>query len=261
MLHSESTGSGLPVVLIHGYCEDLTLWLDLKKSLSQKYTVIALDLPGFGKSKSIKAPFNLHDVAETVYEYLTKTLQIKKFVVFGHSLGGYICLDLAANHPESIVGFGLINSTSFADTIEKKTNRQKTANFIDQNGVEVFLQSFVPSLFTAANQQVLRPEISRVLKMGINLPKSVLTSYMLAMANRPDLSYLLKERDHVLFIAGIEDSIIVTKDNELQISMLKNQIHGQIYDQVAHMSMIESPKILAVALLKMLGDINFDRLS
>ena len=255
MLNSKVTGEGLQVVLIHGFGEDLSLWDALSATLSHKYQVISLDLPGFGNSQPIEPPFTLFDIAEVVHNYITQTLQIKQFVVFGHSLGGYVSLALAKSFPQSVLAFGLINSTSFADTDEKKANREKTIEFINKFGTTFFLQAFVPNLFTPRNQKKLSKQVAKVLKMGIDLPDSVLTSYMLAMRNRPDLSYLLYQYENILLVGGLLDPHFSYKDIMLEIELLKQFENGHIFKNVAHMSMIEAEKQLEFVVAEFLNDI------
>jgi pimeloyl-ACP methyl ester carboxylesterase len=255
MLNSEVTGDGLPVVLIHGYGEDLSLWNELTSTISQKNKIIAVDLPGFGKSMPIKAPFSLFDVADIVHDHITQSLGIAQFIALGHSLGGYICLALAKSYPQSILTFGLINSTSFADTEEKRTNRLKTVDFINKHGASFFLQSFVPNLFSPPNQTKYAKDVQRVLNMGVNLPSSVLTSYMLAMRNRPDLSALLSSQENILLVAGLLDPHFLYQDIMLEIGLLKQSKNGHIFKDVAHMSMIEAEKQLTIVIASFLNSI------
>lgn len=255
MLNSEVTGTGLPVVFIHGFGEDLTLWNDLRVVLSQKYKVIALDLPGFGKSQPIEAPFSLNDIARIVHDHITLNLKIKQFVVLGHSLGGYISLAIANSFPQSFLALGLINSTSYADTEVKKANRLKTIEFINKHGASFFLQSFVPNLFTAENQIKHSEDVLRVLQMGNNLPNSVLTSYMLAMCNRPDLSGLLSSQQNILVVAGLLDPHFSYKDIKLEIGLLKQFKNGHLLEGVAHMSMFEAEKQLEIVIADFLDSI------
>ena len=255
MLNSEVTGNGLPVVLIHGYGEDLSLWKELTSTLSQKNKIIAVDLPGFGQSLPIKAPFTLFDIADLVHNHITQSLGIEQFVVLGHSLGGYICLALAKAYPQSILALGLINSTSFADTEEKKANRLKTIDFINKNGASFFLKSFVPNLFTPENQIRCSKDVLRVLQMGNNIPNSVLTSYMSAMRNRPNLSYLLSSQENILLVAGLLDPHFLYKDILLEISLLKQFKNGHVFDDVAHMSMIEARKELELVITNFIASI------
>jgi pimeloyl-ACP methyl ester carboxylesterase len=253
MLNYEVVGHGQPLVFIHGFGEDLSLWHGLRQPLSDKYKVITLDLPGFGKSEPIASPFNLTDIAKIVHKFLSKRLNVQQYVVFGHSLGGYVSLAMAELFPNSILALGLLNSTSFEDTSEKKANRDKTVDFINKYGTSFFLESFVPNLFTPDNQKVLNKEISMVLKMGAQLSSSVLTSYMLAMKNRPDRSHLLKQLNYLLIVGGLHDQHISYKDMSLQIQMLKHPENGHILTNVAHMSMYEAEKELEKVILNFMN--------
>jgi hypothetical protein len=80
--------------------------------------------------------------------------------------------------------------------------------------------------------------------MGIDLPDSVLTSYMLAMRNRADLSKLLSQHENVLLIGGLLDPQFSYKDIMSEISLLKQAHNGYIFEDVAHMSMIEAKERL-----------------
>lgn len=259
MLNAKVSGDGPTVVFLHGFGEDLTLWDDLTQSLSNEYQVVAIDLPGFGKSPAIPAPLTLDLVATSVYKYLTEELNIASFVVMGHSLGGYITLALANNYKKNVVGFGLINSTSLADNRLKKESRIKTSAFINKHGAQFFLNSFVPNLFAPQNVQKLASKLRLVMGMGKNLNNMVLTSYMEAMKNRPARLDLMHEFDHVLFIAGSEDPQFSAEDYKIQIAKLRRKMNGVILPEVAHMSMYEAPESLLSTINDFLNSINNDR--
>jgi len=258
MLNSKVTGHGLPVVLLHGYCEDLNLWQEFTIPLSNNYQIIAIDLPGFGKSKPSAGHISIDNVAEIVHNYLSTSLNIKKYVVLGHSLGGYVSLALADTYPASVLGYGLINSTSFADNGEKKLLRDKTVEFIQNQGVATFLQSFVKNLFTEENQRLLKDDLTKILLMGANLSKEVLISYMIAMRNRPDRSFLLKEFKHILFVGGLQDQHISYIDLERQVNLVKDDINCHLLGSAAHMSVYEEPELLRLAILEYLKTIKND---
>ena len=94
--------------------------------------------------------------------------------------------------------------------------------------------------------------------MGNELPKSVLISYMLAMRNRSEKSHLLNQLDNILFLGGLHDKLITNIDMKTQVKLLKNKANGHIVDDVAHMSMIESPIYLETVIRNFLRDINND---
>lgn len=244
MINSRILGKGLPIVLLHGFGENLSLWNNLIETLSKNYKIISIDLPGFGQSSSIKAPFSIDDVAEIIHKYLSIELNEEPYIVMGHSLGGYVALALSENYPKDILGFGLINSTAFADTLEKKGNRIKTIKFIEKHGPSIFLRSFVPNLFYKGNILKREQEIDFVISMGENLKATVLANYMMAMKNRPDRRSLLGKFDHVLIVGGLEDAGISSEDYRKQFSLLKSKKHTHLIPSVGHMSMYEAPSLL-----------------
>jgi len=241
MIYSKVSGEGRPIVLLHGYAEDHSLWNRLAKSLKLEYKVIAIDLPGFGKSSRLPGKFSIDDVATSVQKFLQEELMLTEFLVMGHSLGGYVALSLAANYPEAVHGFGLINSTALADSPEKKANRLKTADFIRKYKAPFFLENFVPNLFYEDNRHALTDEINTVIEMGKDLDEDLLADYMIAMMNRPERINLLSEYEHVLFIGGEKDTGFTSEDYNTQISALNNNENAHVLHNVGHMSMFEAP--------------------
>ena len=255
MIYCKVTGKGLPVVLLHGYGEDLSLWDNLSPALSSSFRVIALDLPGFGQSDRLPGSFSIDDVAHDVVQFLSEELQVNKFVVLGHSLGGYVALAMAEHYPERIKGFGLVNSTALEDSPEKKQNRVKTADFIRKHKAQFFLENFVPNLFYEENRRQLIDEIEFVVAMGRNLDETLLADYMIAMKDRPDRRHLLSKHEHVLLIGGEKDSGITKNNYKIQISALKNSSNAHILENVGHMSMYEAPEKLQTISLNFLNSI------
>ena len=255
MIYYKSEGQGLPVVLLHGYAEDHSLWNNLSKALAQQFQVISIDLPGFGKSDRLNGSFSLDDVGQEIFGLLSTQLKLSEVIVFGHSLGGYVTLSLAENHSSFLKGFGLINSTALADSPEKKQNRLKTANFIRKHGTSFFLDNFVPNLFYERNRSRLSQEIALVTRMGKNLSPELLADYMVAMKNRQDRLKLLSEFDKVLFIGGEKDGGFSKNDYKVQISALKSTSIAHIFENVGHMSMYESPEKLSSLSISFLNSI------
>jgi len=258
MLNVRVSGHGMAVVLLHGFCENLSLWNGLRISLDDKYQIITYDLPGFGKSDNQLEEFTLTDVAELLHDNLQNILGINKYVVLGHSLGGYIGLSLADKYPESILGFGLINSTSFADDEAKKKIRDKTIMFIKSQGVSAFLENFVNNLFTIESQNILKDKITEVLEMGSNLTVATLTSYIIAMRKRPDNSFLLNKIRNILLVEGLQDVHISYSDIEKQVKLIDNSRNCYLFNNVAHMSMYEEPELLNSAINDYLATIKND---
>ncbi len=97
------TGSGpATLLLVHGLAANAGFWRDAIPELAKSYRVIAVDLPGYGRSeKSTRYPYDMVFFAETLSR-LIKELGLGPVVPVGHSMGGQIALTLALRHPEQV---------------------------------------------------------------------------------------------------------------------------------------------------------------
>lgn len=238
VIHAESQGQGLPVVLIHGFCETSTIWNPLVKKLALTNKVITIDLPGFGQSPLPKHPFSLMDIAEMVHDHLDEN-NLLNSILIGHSLGGYVILAMMERHHRDYQGFGLFHSTSFADDDEKKKSRNKTIEFVKERGVQVFADSFVRQLFYVKNRDKLTSEIKEVTATAAATNRDTLIQYMEAMRDRPDRSSLLNIEKPVLFIAGDQDTSVPLTKSKAQFELINNP-HINVLKDVGHMGMYEN---------------------
>ena len=92
------------LVFLHGFCESKELWNELISKLPEKFHCVALDLPGFGENSETLEDHTIDGMAEAVHDELKKLL-IKKCIMVGHSLGGYVGLDFAEKYPKMLQGF------------------------------------------------------------------------------------------------------------------------------------------------------------
>ena len=222
------------MVLIHGFCEDLTIWSRIQTKLSQHYQVISIDLPGFGSSPSLESGFSIDDVADEIHGYI-QSLTDGPYSVIGHSLGGYVALSIAERYYDEISGLGLFHSTSYADTAEKKANREKTINFIIEHGADIFIKTFVPSLFYHDNVSGLQQEIDNLIEIAFRVDPATIIDYSKAMRDRPDRSKILfnlsKPR---MFIGGEKDIAVSYRDSLSQINNLEGET-AFILEKTGHM--------------------------
>jgi len=117
-----SEGKGRAVVLLHGFLENLTMWNPFITELATKNRIVTIDLLGHGQTGCLGYLHKMQQQAEMVIAVL-KHLKLSKYILVGHSMGGYVALTLAEMNPESIKGLCLMNSTALPDSVEKKKNR------------------------------------------------------------------------------------------------------------------------------------------
>lgn len=101
VVYYQVVGQGEPIILIHGLSGSTRWWVRNVPALSEHYQVYLLDLPGFGTMRRIRQRFILDEVAAGIVSWM-QAIGIKQAHLVGHSMGGYICLWIAAHHPELI---------------------------------------------------------------------------------------------------------------------------------------------------------------
>ena len=241
-IHYQEKGAGHPLVLIHGFCETNEIWDRFADKLSDTFRVLLPDLPGFGKSPLPPTPFSIMDIGLAILGWMDE-LHLDRPVVIGHSLGGYVTLAMADVQPVRFPGFGLFHSTAYADSEEKKENRNKVIDFVSRNGVQPFIDTFVPGLF----YQKENPHVTEIHQIASLTPAETLVAYAAAMRDRPARLALLETFPKpILMIAGEHDAIIPYEQSSAQSGLMKFPLFYGLKD-AGHMGMFENePKTIKI---------------
>ena len=257
----EDTGKGKPVIFIHGFAEDGTIWKHQVALLQEYYRVIVPDLPGSGlsplmedgaDSPSLETSPSMETFAELVRSLLRHE-RIEKCCIIGHSMGGYITLAFAALFPECLCGFGLFHSTAFADSPEKQQARKRGIAFIQENGAQAFLKQSIPLLFGDRYKAAHGDEMCRLIQRNAQFNGVSLIRYYEAMLRRPDRRNVLSTSQvPVLLMIGEQDNAIPLNES-LQLTTLAELTFVYLLEQTAHMGMWESTEKTADALLEYLA--------
>ena len=239
-------GQKHPILCIHGFCEDSSMWDSLVETLPG-HPILCPDLPGFGKSPP--APGSTIEQMANKIQTVIHHFGWQKTVCLGHSMGGYVGLALAEQDGELLSGLGLIHSHPFADSPEKKLARLKAIQFLEQNGVPAFVRQLIPTLFAPEfarrNPLLLQPLINQASKYPLEGVKSAL----LAMRDRPSRVSVLAQLDTpVLFLNGTEDAAIPRKYCRKQ-TLIPPVSEVVWLKGIGHMSLSESPA-RAIAAIK-----------
>jgi pimeloyl-ACP methyl ester carboxylesterase len=236
-------GSGEAIVLFHGFGEDSNIWNTQVDHLKEKYTIIVPDIPGSGKSdmlEGLSQAVTLGDYAVCIQALLLHE-KVEECYIFGHSMGGYITLAFVELYPNLVKGFGLIHSSAYADNDEKKQNRQRGIELMEEYGAHAFLKNTIPTLFGAAFKEQHPQVVQGLIDEAQHFTKEACQQYYTAMMTRPDRHLALKNsKVPVLFVAGTED-VAAPLNDVLEQSKLPPISYIHVLDKVGHMGMIEAP--------------------
>jgi pimeloyl-ACP methyl ester carboxylesterase len=236
-LFFEESGKGQAAILLHGFPFHQGIWKSFAEKLSDSFHVYTVDLPGFGKSPILNAPFTLDNVADAVISWITEQ-KIKNPVLVGHSLGGYVALAAAKKNPGLFSALILFHSTAYPDTLERKQSRNKVLEFIDTHGVKVFTTNFIGPLF--AHQQ--HPAIPFVRSIAEISSTEAVKGYTQAMRDRTERTDILRTFPRpILFLGGDKDQGISVASIREQATISPNS-QVKILSGVAHLGMLENEK-------------------
>ncbi len=237
-IHFATKGNGPAIVLLHGFTETLNIWNEFSERLSESCKVVCIELPGHGLSECIGEVHSMEAMADCMKEILD-FINIKHFVLIGHSMGGYVSLAFTEKYPEMVKGLCMFHSTAYADSPETRNNRMRTNEFIIKNHFH-FLCEFIPSLFTAENQVKYKAEIGKLVADAKKMSKEAVIAANLGMASRPDRTHILKNiRVPVLFMAGKQD-VRIPFDKVLEQIAMPNDCVALLMGDVAHMGYLEA---------------------
>ncbi len=235
-IYYEAYGNGPAMVLLHGFLESSTIWKNYVTPLSEKYTVIIIDLPGHGKSETITEAHTMELMAKVINELLL-SLKISQAILVGHSMGGYISLAFTELFEEKVLKLILLNSTTEADTEERKLNRSRAVKII-QHEKNSFLSMAIANLFSPTSRLSFATEIKTLIKEAQGFSPQGIIANIKGMRDREDRSHILKSfSKEKWIICGTEDSIVPLSTSKV-ISERTNS--NLIILSGSHMSWLES---------------------
>lgn len=244
-------GKGTAVVLLHGFLENKTMWDKYITTLAKNHRVIAIDLLGHGESECLGYVHVMEDQADMVFAVLT-ALRIRKVVLVGHSLGGYVALAFAEIYPHYSKGLFLLNSTSRADSSERKINRDRAIIAVKQNYTN-FVRMSIANLFSEDNRELLNKEIEKVKKEALKTPLQGIIASLEGMKIRKDREEILHFAPYpIQLVLGKKDSVLIYEENIDQIE--GTEVELTTFPD-GHMSHIENEKELKKVLINFLKKI------
>jgi len=241
---------GAPVIIfIHGFPFNKSMWSPQLELLRDHCRIITYDIRGFGNSSTGTLEFSIELFVKDLIA-LMDALKIEKAILCGLSMGGYIALNAAENHPERFSSLILSDTSCKPDTTEAKAKRLNAIVNIRKKGVVEYADEIVKNLFAPGSFKSKEQEIASVKKMITNTSVRTLCNTLLALSIRKETCNRLHNlKIPVLIMAGSED--IITPPSEACI--MHKKIKGsamQVIDHAGHLSNLENTEEFNIQLKK-----------
>jgi pimeloyl-ACP methyl ester carboxylesterase len=229
-------GKGSAIVFLHGFLENSTMWNSVSKELSKRNRVICIDLLGHGNTECFGYIHSMELMAEAV-EAVLKHLRIRKSIIVGHSMGGYVALAFAEKNPNKVKGLCLMNSTSLADDDERKTLRTRANKLVQKNFKNMVQMSFT-NLFSEQSRITFKDEMKVALQEALQTPAQGYIACQEGMRIRPNREHILQNLSYKkLLIIGKKDPVL---DYKISLEEAKNNHLETVVFDDGHMSHIEN---------------------
>lgn len=241
-------GIGIPLVLLHGFSLDHHMWQYQIEELSAKYRVIAIDVPGFGKSPLKHASITLSEVAGDIMSAIDEMLPQQQCVVMGLSMGGYIAWELLSRYPERFLAAVLCDTRAAADSAEAASVRRQMADRVLQGGTEGVIAPMLYRLLAPKTLEHAPNVVKSMKEMLYATAPLTIAAFQLAMADRHDFHPELSRFTlPTLLIVGIDD--VLTPPAEMQ-RIQESLPDAEIVKipEAGHMAPLEQPTLVNQAI-------------
>jgi 3-oxoadipate enol-lactonase len=257
--YDDSGGAGVPVVLLHGFPLDRTVWDEQLPALAEAGArAIRVDLRGCGESEPSEGPALMEALAGDVAGVLD-ALQIERAALVGHSIGGYVALAFFRMYEERVAGLALVAShvaedagrNPSADPAQRElaAGRDTLAERLERDGtMDAAVESYLPRYFAPSVYRD-RPEIVERarLVMQAQSPRGC-AQLVRGMKERLDSHDLLEDvHAPALVVAGADDSYLKAETLRKTAAAIAGAEFVQL-DGVGHLPMFEAAQQTADAL-------------
>ncbi len=241
-------GNGAPIVFLHGFLENSTMWKETIDLLSNTYTCVSIDLLGHGQTDCLGYIHTMEDMAIAVKAVLDH-LMMTNITLVGHSMGGYVALAYIDLFPDEVSGLALVNSTSFPDSDERRLNRTRAISIVKKNP-DVYTSVAIASLFAEKNRSKFVEEIRDIKDQASKTKLQGIISALEGMKVRKDRNNLLSHfKGPKIIFASTQDPVLDFTQNLLEAEQSKTKL---VSLDGGHMSHIENKKELLSGLQKFL---------
>lgn len=240
-LSYDDVGIGqIPIIFLHGFPFDKTMWKQQLEYLKATHRVIACDIRGFGKSTDEESHLSMDLFANDLILFIDN-LGLEKVILCGLSMGGFIVLNAMKRFPSRFEALILCDTQCIADTHEAKAKRYKAIEDISEYGVTNFNEEFIKKVFHK-DSITNKPELVEQLRTVVfSNSEHIITQGLIALAERSETcSNLDAINIPTLIICGREDAVTPLDESKFMNKNIKNSVL-HVINMAGHVSNLEEP--------------------
>ncbi len=232
-----------PLIFIHGFPYNSTMWSQQIKKLKESYYCVAYDVRGLGDTPPGDGQFTMEMFVDDLFSVIDG-LDLEKPVIAGFSMGGYIALRAIEREPDKFLALILSDTKSEADDDAGRLKRANAINTIDKEGMDKFASDFVPMTFGQNAPQQIQETYNAILEQAKKESPIGVKGCLLAMAARTDTSLVLGN-------IQVPTLLLVGEQDTLTPPTVMQQMHERISNSemitipgAGHMTPIENPEVV-----------------
>ena len=251
----EDTGAGLPLVFLHGFPHNRSLWAPQLGALVDHCRCIAVDLRGFGES-SVMEPYSMDQYADDVASLLAH-LDVRRAVVIGLSMGGYVAFALWRRHPSLFRALVLSNTKASADTEEARERRRELIRLAETDGAAAVAEGQLAGMLGKTTRENHADIVETVRQMLASAPVDGTVGALRAMMDRPDSTPTLETINvPTMIIASDEDVLTPVKDARVMHEAIAGS-RLEVIKSAGHLSNVERPAAYNHLLSELVSELKY----
>lgn len=230
--------SSTPIIFLHGYPFNKSMWKGQLEFLKPSYRLIACDIRGFGESTDEESSLSIDMFADDLIAFMDK-LNIEKAIVCGLSMGGYIAMNAQKRFPNRFEALVLSDTQCIADSVELKARRYETIEEITDHGVFKFNEGIIKGVFHKDSIKNKKEVVAELINVVFSNTNHIICQGLAALAEREETcSTLNKITIPTLIICGREDKVTPLVQSEFMHAKIEGSfLH--VIDDAGHVSNLE----------------------
>ncbi|MFL6142234.1 MAG: alpha/beta fold hydrolase [Labedaea sp.] len=239
---------GTPLVLLSAFPFDGRMWDRVRTGLAGHAQVITPDPRGFGRTPLGDAGPDLDVLAADVLELLD-SLGLRRAVLGGCSMGGYVAMAVLRAAPERVAGLVLIDTRSTADAAQARENRYAMAERAERDGVGWLAEEMLPALLGPTTLERRPDVVDAVRRLLAGLSPAAVAAAQRAMALRPDAGAVLRAAEVPALVLHGEEDRLIGVDAARSMAELLPQAELVVLPTAGHLPPLEVPAEVTSAIV------------